>query len=162
MLSHWEDRPNDARIVMIQQHITHERLVNLNVIDWQFSDTPTMNNLCQNRQRRTSHQAPAGLHGADGTLTLSIRLPSVTSRHNFDSGAPASAAIATTVSTRLGKRNWRALRLTEMDGLHHRTAQQPHGSRQAVDRTHSPSSRIIPVSSAIGINSAGGIMPRSG
>ena len=72
--------------------------------------------------------------------------------------APEFASAMATLSENAGLRNWTGETLTATLT----SSGQEAASEQALFNTHSPSSLIIPVSSATGMNSAGEIMPRSG
>ena len=73
-------------------------------------------------------------------------------------GRPDAASAATIFSASVPLLNWTGETLTASL----MSSGQVAASAQAVVSTHSPSWLIRPVSSAIGMNSAGEIMPRSG
>ena len=95
---------------------------------------------------------------ASAVSSSRISTASVISSSSRLADSPEAASAAVTFSASVALLNCTGETLT--------ARRMPFGqdaaSAQAVDSTHSPISLISPVSSAIGMNSAGETMPRSG
>jgi hypothetical protein len=88
-------------------------------------------------------------------IRLSMSAVSVISSSNRERGSPHSSNMRSTRAVNLPSVNCKADTFTATSGTSYPSRSQRAALRQAVRVTHSPIDNISPVSSAIGINSAG-------